>query len=214
MSMCRVFSCVVGRGWLLWPVHFLGKTLLVFALLHSVFQGQIYQSYHKYNIFSRGKCWSAIKLRCSRLHRENISKPESVSLTSHTHTHTHTHTHIFLLQEKPELVPERLGRVNQITVCGVKEGTICELLRGEKHLKLKDLQGIQRNIKSWTLLKAFPTTSLLSMWNRPLWWPSKGFKKLCQRSVQEQGTPRSRILRSGKSNGRRWIHRDKQALDV
>ena len=21
MSMCRVFSCVVGRGWLLWPVH-------------------------------------------------------------------------------------------------------------------------------------------------------------------------------------------------
>ena len=26
---------------LLWPVHFLGKTLLVFALLHSVFQGQI-----------------------------------------------------------------------------------------------------------------------------------------------------------------------------
>ena len=30
MSMCRVFSCVVGRGCLLWPVHFLGKTLLVF----------------------------------------------------------------------------------------------------------------------------------------------------------------------------------------
>ena len=41
MSMCRVFSCVVGRGCLLWPVHFLGKTLLVFALLHSAFQGQI-----------------------------------------------------------------------------------------------------------------------------------------------------------------------------
>ena len=41
MSMHRVFSCVVGRGCLLWPVHFLGKTLLVFALLHSVFQGQI-----------------------------------------------------------------------------------------------------------------------------------------------------------------------------
>ena len=31
-------SCFVGRGCLLWPVHFLGKTLLVFALLHSVFQ--------------------------------------------------------------------------------------------------------------------------------------------------------------------------------
>ena len=37
MSMCRVF----GRGCLLWPVHFLGKTLLAFVLLHSVFQGQI-----------------------------------------------------------------------------------------------------------------------------------------------------------------------------
>ena len=41
MSMCRVFSCVVGRGCLLWPAHFLGKTLFIFALLHSVFQGQI-----------------------------------------------------------------------------------------------------------------------------------------------------------------------------
>ena len=41
MSMCRVFSCVVGRGYLLWPVHSLSKTLLAFALLHSVLQGQI-----------------------------------------------------------------------------------------------------------------------------------------------------------------------------
>ena len=40
MSMCRVFSCVVGRGCLLWPVHSLGKTLLVFSLLHFVLQGQ------------------------------------------------------------------------------------------------------------------------------------------------------------------------------
>ena len=40
MSMCRVFSCVVGRGCLLWPVHSLGKTRLVFALLHSAFQGK------------------------------------------------------------------------------------------------------------------------------------------------------------------------------
>ena len=31
MSMCRVFSFVVGRGCLLWPVHSLGKTLLAFA---------------------------------------------------------------------------------------------------------------------------------------------------------------------------------------
>ena len=42
MSMCRVFSSVVGRGCLLWPVHSLGKTLLAFALLHFVLQGQIY----------------------------------------------------------------------------------------------------------------------------------------------------------------------------
>ena len=36
MSMCTVFSCVVGRGCLLWPVHLLGRTLLAFPLLHSV----------------------------------------------------------------------------------------------------------------------------------------------------------------------------------
>ena len=41
MSMYRVFSCVVGRGGLLWPVRSLGKTLLASALLHFVFQGQI-----------------------------------------------------------------------------------------------------------------------------------------------------------------------------
>ena len=41
MSMCRVFSCVVGRGCFLWPVRSLGKTVLAFALLHSVLQGQI-----------------------------------------------------------------------------------------------------------------------------------------------------------------------------
>ena len=31
MSMCRVFSCVVGRGCLLWPVCSLGRTLLAFS---------------------------------------------------------------------------------------------------------------------------------------------------------------------------------------
>ena len=36
MSMCRVVSCVVGRGCLLWPVCSLGKILLAFALLHFV----------------------------------------------------------------------------------------------------------------------------------------------------------------------------------
>ena len=39
--MCRVFSCVVGRGCLQWPVCSLGKTLLAFSLLHFIFQGQI-----------------------------------------------------------------------------------------------------------------------------------------------------------------------------
>ena len=41
MSMCRVVSCVVGGGCLLWPVHSLGRTLLAFDLLHCVLQGQI-----------------------------------------------------------------------------------------------------------------------------------------------------------------------------
>ena len=36
VSMCRVFSCVVGRGCLLWPVCSLAKTLLTFGLLHFV----------------------------------------------------------------------------------------------------------------------------------------------------------------------------------
>ena len=42
MAMCRVFSCVVGRGCLLWSVGFLGKTLLACVLLHIVLQGQTY----------------------------------------------------------------------------------------------------------------------------------------------------------------------------
>ena len=40
MSMCRVFSCVVGRGCLLWPVCSLGRTLLAFALLHSILKAK------------------------------------------------------------------------------------------------------------------------------------------------------------------------------
>ena len=34
MSMYRVIICVVGRGYLLGSVHFLGKILLAFALSH------------------------------------------------------------------------------------------------------------------------------------------------------------------------------------
>ena len=44
MSIFIVFSCVFGRECLLWPVHTLGRTLLAFALLHSVLQGQIMAS--------------------------------------------------------------------------------------------------------------------------------------------------------------------------
>ena len=40
MSMCRLVSYVIGRGCLLWPVCSLDKTLLAFALLHFVLQGQ------------------------------------------------------------------------------------------------------------------------------------------------------------------------------
>ena len=40
MSMCTVFSCVVGSGCLLSPVRSLGKMLL-FVLLHSVLQGLV-----------------------------------------------------------------------------------------------------------------------------------------------------------------------------
>ena len=40
MSMCRIVSWVVAKGYLLWPDYSLDKTLLVFALLHLVLQGQ------------------------------------------------------------------------------------------------------------------------------------------------------------------------------
>ena len=40
MSMCIVFSLVIGKGCLLWPGFSLKKTLLAFPLLHFVLQGQ------------------------------------------------------------------------------------------------------------------------------------------------------------------------------
>ena len=42
MSMCRVVSCVVAGGCLLWPMCSLEKTLLAFSLLHFLPQGQTY----------------------------------------------------------------------------------------------------------------------------------------------------------------------------
>ena len=44
ISLLTIWWCPCvdsSLGCLLWLVHFLGKTLLVFGLLHSVFQGQI-----------------------------------------------------------------------------------------------------------------------------------------------------------------------------
>ena len=41
MSLCRLISCVVWKGCLLWPVRSLSKTLLAFVMLHSIFQGHI-----------------------------------------------------------------------------------------------------------------------------------------------------------------------------
>ena len=40
ISMCRIVCCVVERECLLWLVCSFDKTLLAFALLHFVFQGQ------------------------------------------------------------------------------------------------------------------------------------------------------------------------------
>ena len=41
MSMCRVFSCVVGKGCFAMTSAFSCKTLLAFALLHFILQGPI-----------------------------------------------------------------------------------------------------------------------------------------------------------------------------
>ena len=40
MSLCRVIACIVEKGYLLWSVCSLDKTLLAFALLHFILQSQ------------------------------------------------------------------------------------------------------------------------------------------------------------------------------
>ena len=47
MSICRVIPCVFGKGCLLWPVCSLDNTLLTFALLRFVLQGQTYLLFGK-----------------------------------------------------------------------------------------------------------------------------------------------------------------------
>ena len=51
LPLCRVFSCVVGKGCFLWPMHFLGKTLLIFALLHCAFKAK-FACYSRYFLTS------------------------------------------------------------------------------------------------------------------------------------------------------------------
>ena len=52
MSMCRVVSWVAGRGCLLKLMFSLDKTLLAFALLHFVLQGQTCLLVYKYLLTS------------------------------------------------------------------------------------------------------------------------------------------------------------------
>ena len=60
MSICRVISCVVGRGCLVWPVRSLGKSLLAFSLLHFVLQGQtclLFQVYLDFLLLHSNPLW-------------------------------------------------------------------------------------------------------------------------------------------------------------
>ena len=73
---CRVFSCVVGRGCLLWPAPSFGKTLLAFVLLHFVLQGQTWPVTpgiswlptfaFQYPIMKRTSFWSVSSRRSCR----------------------------------------------------------------------------------------------------------------------------------------------------
>ena len=79
MSVCRVFSCVVQRGCLLWPVHSLGKTLLAFALLHSVLQGQIC-------LFSSVQFSHSVMSDSLRPHEPQHARPPCPSPTPRVHS--------------------------------------------------------------------------------------------------------------------------------
>ena len=60
MSICRVVSSVFGKGCLLWPECSLNKTLLAFALLHFVLQGQtclLFQVYLDFLLLHSNPQW-------------------------------------------------------------------------------------------------------------------------------------------------------------
>ena len=83
VSMCRAFSCVVGRGCLLWPVCSLGKPLLALPcfILYSklnlpvtlgiswlstfAFQSPIMKRISFWDIISRRPCRSSLNLSTS-----------------------------------------------------------------------------------------------------------------------------------------------------
>ena len=85
MSMCRVISCIVARGYLLWPVYSLGKTLLTFALLHFVPQGQgvLYVLTEPFNfIYNHSTCVYIY------IHTQTILWHRKYKLTNHQSWHS------------------------------------------------------------------------------------------------------------------------------
>ena len=74
MSMCKVVSWVVGKGFLLWVMCSLEKTLLANALVHSVLQGQAcllfwvsfdFLILHSYHLWWKRHCFfGASSKRC------------------------------------------------------------------------------------------------------------------------------------------------------
>ena len=61
MSMCKVISCVVEKGYLIWPVHSLGRIQLTFVPLHFILQGQTFLlfwvSLDFLLLHSNSQCW-------------------------------------------------------------------------------------------------------------------------------------------------------------
>ena len=65
MSTCRVFSCVVGRGCLLWPMHSLGKTLLAFA--HKC---ELLSQWYSYSLKASSANWASVVADASQETRQ------------------------------------------------------------------------------------------------------------------------------------------------
>ena len=80
MSMCRVFSCVDGSGCLLWPVRSVGKTVLAFALLHSVLHSIIYIQFNSVQ---------SCPTLCDPMNRSTPGLPVHHQLLEFTQTHVH-----------------------------------------------------------------------------------------------------------------------------